>query len=274
MSALKKMSGNWVDNLHRALWADRVTVKRVTGETLAFLVCGKEHILPIELSILTWQTLPWDTVTDTASLLELRTRQFEKRDERLRESISRTVRLRDYNKEYFDDSKVLRPNVLQEGDLVLLRDSYHENDRTILTKFLPKWQGPFKILKKGEKGWYNLCELDGTPFRNHTPGHRLKKFVQRTQMDLKEIEERILQDVTSEPETFTEDHSEEAKNYGQDIPTRRMTRQATRQRIEEESATKAGHEDGNPEKMQTRKIQEVRPIAPPGFDRSQYLRFD
>jgi hypothetical protein len=54
VAALKKLLGDWVDNLDRVLWADRVTVKRSTGETPAYMVCGREHILPIELSIPTW----------------------------------------------------------------------------------------------------------------------------------------------------------------------------------------------------------------------------
>jgi hypothetical protein len=57
------------------------------------MVCGREHILPIELSIPTWQVLPWDEVSDTALLLAMRARQFEKRDVRLKESIAWTVRL-------------------------------------------------------------------------------------------------------------------------------------------------------------------------------------
>jgi hypothetical protein len=74
VAALKKLKGNWVDNLHCVLWADRVTVKRSTNETLAYLVCGREYILPIELLISTWQVLPWEEVTDTASLLAMRAR--------------------------------------------------------------------------------------------------------------------------------------------------------------------------------------------------------
>jgi hypothetical protein len=85
-----------------------VTVKRSTNETPAYLVCGREHILPIELSIPTWQVLLWEKVTNTASLLAIRARQFEKRDARLQEAIARTVRLRYKNKDYFDEAKTIR----------------------------------------------------------------------------------------------------------------------------------------------------------------------
>jgi hypothetical protein len=120
------------------LWADRVTVKRSTGETLAYMVCSREHILPIKLSIPTWQVLSWDKVTNTASLLAIRAQQFEKRDVRLKESINQTVRLCQENKDYFDDSKIIRPEKLKPRDLVLLKDLFYENNQSILSKFLPK----------------------------------------------------------------------------------------------------------------------------------------
>ena len=120
VAALKKMTGNWTDNLSRALWADRVTVKRPTGETPAFLIGGKEHVLPVELSIPTWQVLPWEGVTDTASLIATRAAQFKTRDRRLEEAVDRTIRLRHANKEYFNSTKDIRHNQISQGDLVLL----------------------------------------------------------------------------------------------------------------------------------------------------------
>jgi len=197
VNALKKLPGAWDENLWKVLWADRVTVKRSTNETPAFLVSGKEHILPIELSIPTWQVLPWDQVTDTESLLAMRARQFDRRDERLRESIDRTVRLRHENKDYFDEQKVTRSEHLEVGDLVLLKDSFTANDKSTVAKFKPKWQGPFRINKAGKKGWYNLAELDGTKFRSQTPGNRLKKFQQRKHMELELIDELLGQDRTT-----------------------------------------------------------------------------
>jgi transposase InsO family protein len=108
VGALQKMKGNWADNLHRALWADRISVKRSTGETPAYLVLGQEHVLPIELSIPTWQTIQWGKITDTESLIAARAKQFERRDHRLEESVDRTVRLRYEGKEWFDNRHVLR----------------------------------------------------------------------------------------------------------------------------------------------------------------------
>jgi hypothetical protein len=43
--------GNWVQNLHTILWADRTTVRKNTGYTSFYLNIGSEPILPIELDI-------------------------------------------------------------------------------------------------------------------------------------------------------------------------------------------------------------------------------
>jgi hypothetical protein len=306
VAALKKMPGNWVNNLSLVLWADRVTVKRSTNETPAYMVSGREHILPVELSIPTWQVLPWDTVTDTASLLEMRARQFEKRDARFKEAINRTVRLRHDNKDYFDDSRVVRTTKLQAGDSVLLRDSFHENDRSTLTKFLPKWQGPFRIRKANEKGWYNLEELDGTPFRSHTPGTRLKQFRQRTTVDLKKadahwakIEEQRRVEQLSDNEQDPEIENTEP-SYGQDIPelrqtpsseqpiieaTRETRSRAAKRIMEEEAAAIDADEESDLERMHTisdlerirvlpRTAIAVKPKRREGFNPAEYQMYE
>jgi hypothetical protein len=185
IGALRKMRGNWVQNLPRVLWADRVTVKRSTGETPAYLICGREHVLPIELCIPTWQTLPWDEIHDTESLLAARAKQFEKRDVRLREAVDRSIRLREQGKEWFDAQKNLRPEPLQVGDLVLVRDTFGDMDMSRHTKLNPRWKGPFRVKEKSpnDMGWYQIEDLNGVAFRNRTPGNRVIRFYQRRDID-------------------------------------------------------------------------------------------
>ena len=50
--------GNWVQNLHAVLWADRITVRKSTGYTPFYLNVSSEPILLIELNIFTWKILP------------------------------------------------------------------------------------------------------------------------------------------------------------------------------------------------------------------------
>ena len=182
--ALRKMTGNWVSNLHLALWADRVTTKRSTVETPAYLMTGREHVLPVELCIPTWQTLPWNTVRETSDLIALRAKQFEHRDDRLREAVDRTVRLREDSKEWFDSQASFRAVSMTPGDLVLIRDALSDIDISRAQKLRPRWKGPFRIARITEKGTYFVEELDGTPLKNTFAGSRLKKFVQRKTLDL------------------------------------------------------------------------------------------
>ncbi|KAH5702140.1 hypothetical protein HBI20_255490 [Parastagonospora nodorum] len=187
VGALRKMKGNWVTNLHLALWADRVTVKRSTGETPIFLVTGQEHVLPVELSIRTWQTLPWDQVQDTATLLALRAKQFEHRDDRLKEAVDRTMRLREEGKEWFDNKATLRADPMTHGDLVLVRDVIRDLDMSRSRKLEPRWKGPFRIKSISEKATYILEELDGAPLKATYAGNRLRKFYQRSSLDTETV---------------------------------------------------------------------------------------
>ena len=100
--ALAKMTGPWVDNLPAVLLADRSTVRKSTGYTPFYLNHGAEAILPIELDIPTWKTLPWLEVRTTDELLALRARQIQRRDEDLEEAALYLQRMREKGKEVFD----------------------------------------------------------------------------------------------------------------------------------------------------------------------------
>jgi len=43
--------GNWINNLHTILWANRVTIRRLTDQIPFYLSCGRQPVLPIELNI-------------------------------------------------------------------------------------------------------------------------------------------------------------------------------------------------------------------------------
>lgn len=241
VAALKKLSGHWTENLSSVLWADRVTTKRTTGETPAYLLCGKEHVLPIELSIPTWRTLPWETVTDTASLLELRALQFQKRDERLKEAVDRTTRMRDNSKELFDQANKTRTTPLAPQDLVLLRDTFSDGDMSRLAKFRPKWRGPFRIKIVHAKGYYQVEELDGTPLGGTIAGDRLKIFYPRD----KTISQRVDQERPGRGSNAEPPIEQPQNGYEQDIP-----------------------------QAPTRKAIEVRIPLKPNIERSAYRKFD
>ncbi|KAF2022835.1 hypothetical protein EK21DRAFT_82226, partial [Setomelanomma holmii] len=51
-----------VDNLLTVLIADRISIQESTGYSLYQLVTGQNPVLPIEMALLTWQTLSFRQV--------------------------------------------------------------------------------------------------------------------------------------------------------------------------------------------------------------------
>ena len=179
VNALSKMSSggfsNWVRNLHAVLWADRTTCRESTGMTPYRMNYGTEAVLPVELHVPTWQTLPWDTVRTTEDLLALRARQLQRRDEDLEEARLHLRRHREANKELFDNTHRIQEGGFEEGDLVLLHDTKRDNMHN--EKLAYRWLGPFRIRKAvPNKGYYHIEELNGVQFRDTAAGSRLKKY--------------------------------------------------------------------------------------------------
>jgi hypothetical protein len=173
----------WVDLLPWVLFADRTTVHGPTGFTPFYMVYGREAVLPVETRFPTWRTLGWDEVHDRSTLLQLRTRQLEMRDEDIEESRLRKNRRRAEGKAYFDAIHQIRRKPIQAGDLVLVYDVKNiDQDKSKNTKLLYRWLGPYKVREANQlKGSYVLEELDGTLLRRTYAGNRLKQFVKRDQ---------------------------------------------------------------------------------------------
>jgi len=165
----------WVSHVPAAVWADRTTIKASTGMTPFRMVYGYEAVLPIELDVPTWQTLPWNTVRTRAELIAMRAQQIERRDEDIEEARAHLQRMREKGKERHDWTKQLISDPAKEGDLVLLHDSALKTNLSRKLRFW--WTGPYRVRSViKEKGTYFLEELDGTPFRDHIHGNRIKKF--------------------------------------------------------------------------------------------------
>jgi hypothetical protein len=193
--ALRKLTKGtgrrWKDHLPALVWADRNTVKASTGMTPIQVLCGYDPILPIELEIPTWRTLPWTKIRSTEDLLLMRARQIERRDKDTEEARFHIQRLRERNKELFDEKLQLRSSPLDEGKLVLVHDSRLDPSRSAKLQF--RWFGPFRIRTAHENGSYLLEELDRTCFRKAIHGNRLKVYFSRAEDEIDDEEmERIL----------------------------------------------------------------------------------
>ena len=169
--------GNWLQNLHACLWADRTTVRATTGVSPFRFNYGYEPIMPIEEEVPGWSFLAWTEVKTTAELLALRTLQLQRRDEDYNEISLRLRRVREQGKEHFDATHVLHTASFEVGDLVLLHNTMREGDMSREQKMRFRWLGPYRVSKTiAEKGTYILEELNGAELGGTIAGNRLKKF--------------------------------------------------------------------------------------------------
>ena len=71
--------GNWPRLLPYALWADRTTHSTTIGYMPAELMLGQKPIMPIEESVASWTSLPWQEEMSREDLLATRIQQLERR---------------------------------------------------------------------------------------------------------------------------------------------------------------------------------------------------
>ena len=173
---LAKMPGTWLSNLPAITWAERVSLRRPLGYSPAQLVLGQNPILPIELVVPTWQSLPWSAVRSHADLLAVRATQLQFRKENLEEAVNRTRRLRREAVEGRNEKREMT-TVLKEGDLVLIWDAVKAIDKSRDRKLEDRWLGPYRVHTAWSgQGYYRLEDLNGVKFPSTTRIDRLKKF--------------------------------------------------------------------------------------------------
>ncbi|KAJ6110196.1 hypothetical protein N7486_002431 [Penicillium sp. IBT 16267x] len=148
------------------LMADRMTTCATTGMTPYRFLYGKGAVLPLEMEVPTWSTLPWETISSTEDLISLRARQILQKDADIAEALHRYERIRERNKDYFDSTRAIRLKPLEVGNLVLVHDTQIQDDVRALQKLRFRWHGPYRIREVVGNGSYKLEELDGTPMRH------------------------------------------------------------------------------------------------------------
>ncbi|KAL3700688.1 hypothetical protein R1sor_018710 [Riccia sorocarpa] len=121
----------------------------------------------------------WEDNLDRESLLALRIRELERREEDLLDAQEKLKAARLKNKARFDKTHRLRPRPIQVGDWVLVYDSSLENQHSTVRKFSRRWFGPYVVLVVHDNATYSLRELDGTPLRIQVAGKRVKLFRRR-----------------------------------------------------------------------------------------------
>ena len=180
--------GNWPRLLPYALWAHRTIHSTTIGYMSAELMLGQKPIMPIEQSVTSWTSLPWQEEMSWEDLLATRIQQLERKPEDDELAIERLRQARLKNKENFDKKHRLRKRKI-EGAWVLVYDSSLDNQYSTARKFAKWWFGPYMVRKIEINATYFLAELDGTRLALPITGKRINIFKRRAAKNL-EIESR------------------------------------------------------------------------------------
>lgn len=164
----------WDKHLPALLWSERVTIRDGIGMSPFHYVVGFDAVLPVEVEVPTWRTLPWHKVQTRDELLALRARQIERRDEDTQEAQARIVRFREKGRELYNERTNTRLHALEKGDLVLVHNTPLNKSHSDKLGF--RWLGPFRIQEALGNGSYKIEELDGTAFRYPVHGNRIKIY--------------------------------------------------------------------------------------------------
>jgi hypothetical protein len=133
-------------------------------------------MLPIELVVPTWQSLPWSAVQNHSNLLAVRATQLQFRKDNLEEAVNCTQRLRREAVEGRNEKREMA-TVLKEGDLVLIWDAVKAIDKSRDRKLEDRWLGLYRVHTAWpDQGYYRLEDLNGIEFPSTTRVDRLKKF--------------------------------------------------------------------------------------------------
>jgi len=184
---VKACDGNiskWLNLVHHAFFADRVTVRRATGFSPYFLLYGTDPILSLDLFEATYLTPGIEDIKTTSDLLALRIHQLQKHSLHEEQAANKLLRTRQMHRDAFIKkfANCLSQSSFKEGDLVLMRNSRVEQELDRKTK--PRYLGPYKIIRQTKGGSYVVSELDGTISKRGIAAFRLIAFRPRPGMPL------------------------------------------------------------------------------------------
>jgi hypothetical protein len=166
----------WDELVPAALFAYRTARQETTKHTPFYLLYGREPTYPVESTV---ETYPHEIPTeeDLSDVLLRRTFQLYGPLVEAR-SQARTNILREQKRQKRRYDKNVKPQEIQEGDLVLLYRSARAKTRS--GKLEPKWTGPFRVHSVVGNGVYRLATLEGNVDERPVNVQRLKTYHQRS----------------------------------------------------------------------------------------------
>ena len=179
---VKACQGNikdWPDKIPEAVFADRVTVSRVTGFSPYQLLHGTDPILPLDLAEATFLVDGFRPGLTTSELLALRMRQLEKHESDKVRAAETLRKARFASKAQFEQRfhRRMTKETYEAGELVLVRNSAIES--SLDRKHKPRYLGPYQVVGRTEHGAYQLRELDGTNMQTKIAPFRLLPYISR-----------------------------------------------------------------------------------------------
>ncbi|MCO5614989.1 hypothetical protein L7F22_069276 [Adiantum nelumboides] len=168
----------WDQHLDAALWACRTSFKASLGYTPFQLVYGQEALLPIEVELSNLRVLqareggPKEKVKQR--ILALEKLELD-REEAILHYVNQAEKRR------INFNKKLKAKDIKENSLVLWYDNRFDNKKD--GKFVPHWEGPFKVVRKYDNDSYQLMNATGKLHKVRVNGWRLKPYFSQAFLD-------------------------------------------------------------------------------------------
>jgi transposase InsO family protein len=221
----------WLDVAPFVFWADRVTIRKSTGQSPFYMAHGIEPVLPFDIIHATYLVPKIDKPLTTAELIAIRARQLERRDEDLKEISARIEKSRYASIIQFrkENTNRIREQDFKPGTLVLVRNIQMEKNHS--SKHLPRYYGPMVVISKTKGLSYRLGELDGSIASKGYAGYRLLPYYPRDPTNISVTQifgTSDLERIQAENNVLDD---EEDREY---IPLRRSTRLSRQAEVEPE----------------------------------------
>ena len=176
-----KRPQDWDEMLPAALCAYRTAKHETTKQTPFFMVYGREATYPSETVVTTYPHEHDEqqiTSSDTNKLVQRSLRLYELMEAR-NEARRRIEKEQQRQKQRHDQN--VRPQMFAVHDMVLLHDTAKAKQHS--GKFIPKWNGPYRIHSVLGNGVYRLAQPNGKTLDDPINARRLKLYHQRVALE-------------------------------------------------------------------------------------------
>ncbi|XP_059629587.1 uncharacterized protein LOC132272458 [Cornus florida] len=165
---VKQNRDKWSEQLPLTLWAYRTTTRAPTTATPFSLVYGTEAVLPVEIVIPSASLAARSEVSFDPRIGELEGLGEKREQARIKLRVYQKRLARDYN-------AMVKARVFQEGDLVP-KATPHVMKNLAVSKFTPKWEGPFEIRATNDSGYYEIGRMGSRKTMGMLNAKWLKKY--------------------------------------------------------------------------------------------------